>query len=43
MDMYQKSEIKKNKKMNEDTKSIASNSINRYKPNYGKLPTKAYK
>jgi hypothetical protein len=43
MDMYQKSEIRKNKKMNEDTKSLASTSINWYKPNYGKLPTKAYK
>ena len=37
MDMYQKREMRKNKKMNEDTKSLPSTSINWYKPNYGKL------
>ena len=43
MDMYQKREMRKNKKMNEDTKSLLSTSINWYKPNYGKLSMKAYK
>ena len=28
MDMYQKREVRKNKKMNEDTKSLPSTSIN---------------
>ena len=28
MDMYQKREMRKNKKMNEDTKSLSSTSIN---------------
>ena len=28
MDMYQKREMRKNKKMNEDTKSLPSTSIN---------------
>ena len=30
MDMYQKREMRKNKKMNEDTKSLPSTSINWY-------------
>ena len=30
MDMYQKREMRKNKKMNEDTKSLSSTSINWY-------------
>ena len=38
-----KKEMRKNKKMNEDTKSLPSTSINWYKPNYGKLPMKSYK
>lgn len=43
MDMYQKREMRKNKKMNEDKKSLPSTSINWYKPTYGKLPMKFYK
>ena len=43
MDMYQKREMRKNKKMSEDTKSLSSTSINWYKPTYGKLPMKSYK
>ena len=43
MDMYQKREMRKNKKMNEDTKSLSSTNINWYIPTYGKLPTNAYK
>ena len=43
MDMYQKREMRKNKKMNEDTKSLSSTSINWYKPTYGKLSMKSYK
>ena len=43
MDMYQKREMRKNKKMNEDTKSLPSTSINWYIPTYGKLLSKAYK
>ena len=34
MDMYQKREMRKNKKMNEDTKSLQSMSINWYSTNY---------
>ena len=32
MDMHQKREMRKNKKMNEDTKSLPSTSINWYIP-----------
>ena len=41
--MYQKREMRKNKKMNADTKSLPSTSINWYKPTYGKLSMKSYK
>lgn len=34
MDMYQKREMRKNKKMNEDTKSLPSTSINWKSTNY---------
>ena len=34
MDMYQKREMRKNKKMNEDTKSLPSTSINWESTNY---------
>ena len=43
MDMYQKREMRKNKKANENIKSLPSMSINWYKPTYGKLPMKSYK
>ena len=43
MDMYQKREMRKNKKMNEDAKSLPSTGINWYIPTYGKLLSKAYK
>ena len=43
MDMYQKREMRKNKKMNESTKSLPSTSINWDNLIYGKLPTKTYK
>lgn len=43
MDMHSKREMRKNKKMNEDTKSLPSTSINWYIPNYGKLPINVYK
>ena len=43
MDMYQKREMRKNKKMNEDKKSLPSTSINWYKPINGKLFSKNYK
>ena len=43
MDMYQKREMRKNKKMEENTKSLPSASINWYIPNYGKLPINVYK
>ena len=43
MDMYQKREMRKNKKMDENTKSLPSTSINWYIPNYGKLPINVYK
>ena len=36
MDMYQKREMRKNKKMNEDTKSLPSTSINWYVRSYEK-------
>ena len=36
MNMYQKREMRKNKKMNADTKSLPSTSINWYKPTYEK-------
>ena len=43
MDMYQKREMRKNKIMNEDTKSLPSTSINWEITTYGKLPLKFYK
>ena len=43
MDMHSKREMRKNKQMNEDTKSLPSTSINWYIPNYGKLPINVYK
>ncbi len=43
MDMYQKREMRKNKKVDENAKSLPSTSINWYKPTYGKLPMKFYK
>ena len=43
MDMYQKREMRKNKKMDENTKSLPSTSINWYILTYGKLPRKDYK
>lgn len=43
MDMHQKREMRKNKKMNEDTKSLPSTSINWYIPIYGKPLTNLYK
>ena len=36
MDMYQKREMRKNKKMNEDTKSLPSTNINWYVGSYEK-------
>lgn len=39
MDMYQKREMRKNKKMNEDTKSLPSTSINWYPGHMAKLKT----
>ncbi len=36
MDMYQKREMRKNKKMNEDKKILPSVGINWYIPPYGK-------
>ena len=38
MDMHQKREMRKNKKMNEDTKSLPSTSINWVRRIYGELP-----
>ena len=38
MDMHSKREMRKNKKMNEDTKSLPSTSINWVRRIYGKLP-----
>ena len=43
MDMYQKREMRKNKKMEENTKGLPSTSIKWYITTYGKLPRKAYK
>lgn len=43
MDMYQKREMKKNKKMNEDTKSLPSTSINWEITTYGKPLRNTYK
>ena len=43
MDMYQKREMRKNKKMDENEKSLPSMNINWYIPTYGKLPTKDHK
>ena len=42
MDMYQKREIRKNKKMNEDKKSLPSTSINWY-PGHMAKTRRAYK
>ena len=42
MDMYQKREMRKNKKMNENTKSLPSTSINWYITPYDKLLANAY-
>ena len=41
MDMYQKREMRKNKKMNEDTKSLPSTSINWY-PGHKKFTIDEY-
>ena len=43
MNMHQKREMRKNKKMNEDTKSLPSTSINWEITTYGKLPRNTYK
>ena len=43
MDMYQKREMRKNKKVNEDTKSLPSMSIDWYISTHGKLPRNSYK
>ena len=43
MDMYQKREMRKNKKMDENEKSLPSTNINWYIPTYGKLLSKVYK
>ena len=43
MDMYQKREMRKNKKMDENAKSLPSTSINWEITTYGKLPRKPYK
>ena len=44
MDMYQKREVRKNKKVNENKEDMQNQmNINWYKPNYGKLPMKSYK
>lgn len=43
MDMYQKRKMRKNKKMNEDTKSLPSTSINWDNPTYGKPLANLYK
>ena len=43
MHMYQKREMRKNKKMDENEKSLPSTNINWYIPTYGKLPTKDHK
>lgn len=42
MNMYQKREMRKNKKMNEDTKSLPSTSINWYIPTYINFPSTSY-
>jgi hypothetical protein len=43
MDMYQKREMRKNKKMNEDTKSLPSTSINCEEWANAKLPKSVQK
>ena len=43
MNMNQKREMRKNKKMNEDTKKLPSTSINWEITTYGKLPRNTYK
>lgn len=43
MDMYQKREMRKNKKMDENTKSLPSTSINWDNPTYGKPLANLYK
>ena len=42
MDMYQKREMRKNKKMDENTKSLPSTSINWYIPTLINFPRKPY-
>ena len=41
--MYPKREMRKNKKMDENAKSLPSTNINWVITTYGKLPAKAYK
>ena len=43
MDMYQKREMRKNKKMNEDEKSLSSTNINWSKGIFGKIAIIPYK
>ena len=43
MDMYQKREMRKTKKMDENEKSLPSTSINGEITTYGKLPRNTYK
>ena len=43
MDMYQKREMRKTKKMDENEQSLPSTSINWEITTYGKLPKKSYK
>ena len=43
MDMYQKSKMRQEKAKNENREEKSKFNINWYKPNYGKLPMKAYK
>ena len=43
MDMYQKREMRKNKKMNEDTKSLPSTNINWYPGHMAKTKRQRFK
>ena len=43
MDMYKKRKMRQERKNNSNNNRVDKNSINWYKPNYGKLPMKAYK
>ena len=43
MDMYQKREMRKTKKMDENEKSLPSTSINWDNTTFGKLPSNLYK